>query len=233
MDIPFRESWLLDIGLVILLIILSLIIIFFLRRMLDFFRKKDNKKYKQEGCFGCLFKLLFLNVLFWFGMAIIALAAFIQSFHSFTKQKLVAEVTCEKIDYNDYTMRFSISQKYGANAGTPIQLYLRGDKWFVEGDILKWSAWANFFGLHTMYRIRRVGGVYWRTEDELKRPRTIKSLVRDEVPYKWIWLYKFGSSLPIIQDVYGISISKTPAYNKKFKIFVTTSGFSTETIDKE
>lgn len=233
MHIPFKETWLLDVGLVILIITVIFTTMFLLKRLLNIFRKKEKKKYSREGCFGCLLKFLFLNVLLWFSIAMVSLAAFIQSFDTFTKQKLVAQVECEKINFNGYTMRFIITPQYGANAGISKQFYLNGDLWFVEGHILKWGNWLNFLGLHTMYKITRIGGAYWRSEDELSESRTIFSLAKNEIPPTWRWLYKFGGSLPLMQDVYMNRISKPPAYNKLFRIYVATSGFSLETVNKE
>jgi len=108
---------------------------------------------------------------------------------------------------------------------------LTGDQWFVRGDIVKWDNWLNFFGLHTMYKLNRVGGYYANPTREMKQKPTHYSLVHQEDSPKWRWLYKYGYELPFINDVYGNSVYKYPAMNKVFKIYVTISGFTIETED--
>ncbi len=232
MSLPIAETWFSFTGIFVLAIVIGYVTFLLISRLVDLFRKKDAKKH-HDGCFGCLVRVLVLAAFFWFGTTMLALAVFTRSYYKFTDQKLVAEVICEPTTYQDYTMHFSITKRHGRDAGKTYSYYLRGERWFVEGDILKWRPVANFLGLETMYRLSKVGGDFWRVEDQKMNPQSIETLANDRLPTFWQWLYNYGNSLPFVQDVYSDRVAKPPARGRKFNIYVTTSGFSLETINLE
>lgn len=53
---------------------------------------------------------------------------------------------------------------------------LAGDQLFVDARIVKWHPWANVLGLHTAYRLERIGGRYRTLDDARTEPRTIDDL---------------------------------------------------------
>jgi hypothetical protein len=236
MKFPISENWFSFIGIFVLFILIIYIIWLGLTRMNDLFRKKkknnkSNEKKYDYSCFGCLFKFLLIAIVFWFGVSLIAISALTQSYYRFTDQKFIAEVMCEPTSFQNYTMRFTITMRDGKQSGITQTFYLKGERWFIEGDILKWQPWVNFAGLNTMYRLSTIGSDYMKTEDRLTKDRSIENLESDLPPHLWQWLHKYGHLLNVIQGVYYDNISTPPEKNRKFKIFVTTSGFSMETVN--
>ena len=51
-----------------------------------------------------------------------------------------------------------------------------GDDIYVDAHVLKWTPLANQLGLHTTYRLDRIGGRYRTLAHEVTSPRTIYSL---------------------------------------------------------
>jgi len=50
---------------------------------------------------------------------------------------------------------------------------LLGDELYLDARLLKWHNWANLLGLHSLYRLDRIGGRYVTLADERSRPRTL------------------------------------------------------------
>lgn len=186
---------------------------------------KDGEKI-PAGCLYQLFKVLFIALMIVLGLAIIFFGAFIQSLSSFNKQELVAEVLCKEIDNTNNFMKIILIEKKGRNANVPQEFLLTGDRWFIRGDIIKWESWLNFLGLHTMYKLNRIGGFFSDIKMESELKPTHYSLVPEEETPKWRWLYKNGYKLPFINNVYGSSVSQYPELQQVFKIYVTIFGFS-------
>ena len=186
---------------------------------------KDGEK-TPAGCLYQIFRVLLITLLIALGLATIFLGAFIQSLSTFNKQALVAEVLCKEIDETNHSMKMILIEKNGKNANVPQEFLLTGDRWFIRGDIIKWESWVNFLGLHTMYKLNRIGGFFSDTRMESELKPTHYSLVPEEETPTWRWLYKRGYELPFINNVYGSSVSQYPQLQKVFKIYVTIFGFS-------
>ena len=232
-DFPFYESVIIYIGLATIflgLIIFSIMIYQALDR--SFRKKKEDEKKAPPGCLNQLTKVLLIFLMIAFGFAILFFGAFIQSLTTFTKQELVAEILCREIDKDNNSMKIILIEKKGRNANIPQEFLLTGDRWFLRGDIIKWDNWVNFLGLHTMYKLNRIGGFFTDTKMESELKPTQYSLVPEEETPKWRWLYKYGYRLPLISNVYGSSVSQYPELRKVFKIYVTLSGFSIGTEDE-
>ena len=233
-DFPFSESIIIYIGLsTIFLGLIMFIITIYQAVHRKFDKKEDKKKKPPPGCLTQLIRILLICLLIAMGFAILFFGAFIQSLNTFTKSELVAEVMCEQINSVENTMRMTLIEKKGRNANLTRQFMLTGDQWFVRGDIIKWDSWLNFIGLHTMYKLNRVGGYFVDPKEEKEQKSTHYSLVPEEESPRWKWLYKNGYKLPFINDVYGNSVYKYPESNKVFKIYVTISGFTIGTEDQE
>jgi hypothetical protein len=53
---------------------------------------------------------------------------------------------------------------------------LAGDDIYVDAHVVKWTPLANQLGLHTTYRLDRIGGRYRALAQEVTAPRTIHAL---------------------------------------------------------
>ena len=102
----------------------------------------------------------------------------------------------------------------------------------LEGDILKWKDWANFLGLHTRYRLTRLRGRYIRTSEAKLRPLSIHSLVEMENHPIWGFLYRYGSSFPLVSAAYENAVFQSSDEPGTFLVYVSTSGFLTRRIEE-
>lgn len=179
---------------------------------------------------GFRFTLIVLWILF--SAAALLLTAFIQSYQSVTKKELVAIVRCTPLDSKIGDMRIELKFVKNGEIEKAQELIIKGDQWSIEGDILKWEDWLNLIGLHTMYKLTRVRGRYVDTLDEIQHAPTVYSLVENEEDPEWRWLYKYGHKLPFVIAVYGNTVFTYPSGERTYEIYVTTSGFMLQVLEK-
>jgi|SRR6056297_1137744 len=98
--------------------------------------------------------------------------------------------------------------------GGEIRRYeLFGEQVWIDAQIVKWHPWANVIGLHTAYRLDRIGGRYRSVDDERTRPRSVEPLHDDDGfasdLYDWVgrqpWLHalvdaQYGSGSYLAAD---------------------------------
>jgi len=91
---------------------------------------------------------------------------------------------------------------------------LFGEQVWVDAQIVKWHPWANVIGLHTAYRLDRIGGRYRSVDDERTLPRSVEALHDDADGfasdlYDWVgrqpWLHalvdaQYGSGSYLAAD---------------------------------
>ena len=165
-------------------------------------------------------------ILFWtacFGL-ILFLGFFLRTYHAFTHEDPVAEIRVQAIGRGGLDP-VSLVHLSSPHIRSTRHLFIRGDQWMIEGDILKWENWLNFLGLHTRYRLTRFRGRYLDADEERRKPPLIYSLVALEKHPLWRHLYQYGHQLPFISSVYGNAAFQDLGRDKTYLIFMGTSGF--------
>lgn len=202
-----------------------LLFMFFVKRFKRTSQRFSGKKVKSPGIYAGFRNLLLIFLWIIVSIMILFIGFFLRAYHSFTAEKPVAEVFIRPTDTSQMVVVDFI--QYSEDTPTPSQFAVKGDQWVLEGDILKWNPWLNFFGLETRYRFTRLRGRYISTEDERKRPGSIYSLVSEENHPFWRYMYRYGSRMPFVSSVYGNAVFQDNAIGKRFLISVTDSGFMT------
>ena len=228
MNIPFHETWLLTIGFTFFALIVLYIIYSLFKRFISIFHNTTTKK-EKGGCLGCLFKFVVIVFLLVFSFLLIAFAVYIQSFHTFTKEKIIAEIVCEKIN-NNKLLKFTIIGKEKNYQNYNFNDSFRGDDWFVDGQFLKWNSLGDFLGLPMMYRITRIGGITHDLTD--KSESFVKDFANDDVHSIWNLMYGLGRYFPLIENVAPYTIVNAPEKGKVFRIYINSSGFNIKSVDR-
>lgn len=203
---------------------LAFLIYFIYRRTRWVIGTLSKKRGASIRLMASLRNLLFIAV--WtsfFGMALF-LGFFLRAYHAFTVEEPVAEIVVQPLGESSPRTSMLVDF-FCAHTQKKRHLIIQGDQWMIEGDILKWDNWLNFFGLHTRYRLTRLRGRYLSAQEELYQPKTIHSLVKDENDLFWRYLYKYGHRFPFVSTVYGNAAYKGGEVNRHYLIFVGTSGF--------
>jgi len=76
-------------------------------------------------------------------------------------------------------------------------------------------------------------GRYIRTSDAKLKPSSIYSLVETEDHPVWGFLYRHGSSFPLVSAAYGNAVFQGSDEPSTFLVYVSTSGFLTRRIEKQ
>ena len=109
--------------------------------------------------------------------------------------------------------------------GATRRFALAGDQVWIDAQIVKWHPWANAIGLHTAYRLERIGGRYRSLDDERTAPRTVEALHDDPAPsdlYDWVgrrdWLE------PLVDASYGSATYLAADQARTLEVRVSASG---------
>lgn len=214
-------------------VLLGILAIFFVlyRRIRWLLRTIRGKKLTSPKILKGIRNLVLL--LLWISIFSVLLFAgfFARAYHAFTWEKPIAKISIEPVG-QDQTSRVTLTQFISPDSQAVHQFLIRGDQWMLEGDILKWDNWMNFFGWQTRYRLTRIRGRYIHTEDEIRQPPTIYSLVEREDDPLWRNLYELGPNLPFVDTVYGNAVFQTSDAKKVFLVQVSTSGFTTREVEE-
>jgi hypothetical protein len=141
-----------------------------------------------------------------------------RGYEALTEEALVATIECRPAGNG----RFQASVKWPD--GTSDDYVLAGDALYVDARIVKWHPWVNIVGLHTSYRMDRIGGRYDDLAQEQQGPRTIHALSSPG------WLDAFdlvkgvGRSLFLVDAEYGSATFAPADRPEKYELRVTTSG---------
>lgn len=109
--------------------------------------------------------------------------------------------------------------------GSPPDTFrIAGDQLYVDAHVLKWQPWVNVLGVHTGYRLTRIGGRYRSLEAERDAERTVYGL--SEAPP--LDLLETVDRLPMVGRVvdatYGSGAFVPADDGGSFEVRVTTSG---------
>ena len=222
MNIPFHESFLVDTALVILLVIAGFFIYFVFHRLTDWIRRE--KKYKEEGCFGCLLKFLLLTILIVGGIHFLAFAAYIQTFHSFVEDQLIGVIRCEESQYQSGKLNIELTLNHNQET---IRTELLGERWQIKGEILTFKHFFTFLGIKPMYRINYITGKFASKSTNSKIENNVYNLIHYKNYKNWTWFYELGANFPAIRRIKEVSISEAPLAGSKRNIFITSQSFFT------
>ena len=217
------SSYLVFIGTVGLFFGILAFIFFIFRRiryLLSLMTKRDYPSPKLVASLKNLILILLWSFLF---SMLLFLGFFLHAYNMFTFEKPIAQIEVSP-SIESESMKINLTE-FTENDTSSRQFEIKGDQWLLEGDILKWDGWLNFFGLRTRYRLTRIRGRYIATQAEIEKKPTIHSLIDDEDSPFWKYLYKYGHRFPFVNSVYGNSVFQYGNIHSKFLVFVTNDGF--------
>jgi len=226
----FHPDTMVLIGLTGLIMGILFFLIFFYRRILWLMCFFSKRKIKVPNFLTSLRNLI--SILLWTSLFAIILFAglFLRTYQAFTCEKPVAQIQVQPVD-TPQTSRVQLSLFISEDSVTTYQFLLKGDQWMLEGDIAQLENWLHFLGLKNRYRLTRIRGRYFRTQDEIQQPATIYSLVKEEDHPIWRFLYRSGQRLPFVRTVYGNAVFQNLNRPVRYLVFVGHSGLITKIMD--
>ncbi|NIW78117.1 MAG: hypothetical protein GWN16_01075 [Calditrichae bacterium] len=216
--------YLINVSAIGIIIGLIALVIFLINRIRWILPRSDTTAKKGNGLISDLRNLLLIILLLAISAMFLFIGFFLKAYLAFTDEEPVAEVSVLPSE-GPKTIRVKFKEFNHNQNQFPQEYNIRGDQWVLEGDILKWDHWLKFMGLQTRYRFTRLRGRYLHTEEEIRGPRTIYSLVRREDHWGWRLLYQYGHQFPFISTVYGNAVFQYNRSGKRYLVYVGSSGF--------
>lgn len=140
-------------------------------------------------------------------------------FHALTHETTAATVRIEPLE----RQRFRAVVDTGDEA--PRTFELRGDQLWIDARIVKWHPSANLMGLHTAYRLERIGGRYESLDDERTAPRTVHALeAADSAGRMFDWASDRAWLRPLVEAEYGSGTFAAARSPRTLQVRVSTSG---------
>ncbi len=207
--------------------------VFFIRNSIYRVRKipKTGER-KRKGKLGRDSSMLLSGlILFFAGLAFLNFAFFLHSYRTFTIGEPVARVIVLPGDSeNTYKVQIQELGKQVSDNKIPSrkEFVLSGDRWTLEGNIIRYRSWVSFLGLKPVYQLTRLQGGYFSTQDEKTKDRTVYSLVERPTENWWRWMYEHGDSIPLVKMVYGSAVSQLMKEGYRFDVSVLPTGFTVE-----
>lgn len=156
--------------------------------------------------------LLLLGVLGW------GVVLGTRGYRTFTREEVAATVTTRALGPRSFR---AVVERPDARFDT---FRIAGDQLYVDAHVLKWKPWMNLLGIHTGYRLTRIGGRYRSLEAERTAERTVYGLAEGPT----MDLIRAFDGLPVVGRVvdatYGSGAFVPADSGGRFEVRVTTSG---------
>lgn len=168
-------------------------------------------------------------IFFFAGMTFMNLALFLQSYRTYVMGEPIASVAVERLDGDGgFFLRIKELGKPLSEKIQPFEqeYHLKGERWKVEGHLIRFHSLLSFFGFKPVYQLTRVEGSYYSIDDERANERTVFSLVDRADESWWRWIYKNRESIPLLDMVSGSAVSQDAEEGSRFVVTVVPTGFT-------
>lgn len=147
-----------------------------------------------------------------------AVALGVQGYRALTHEEIAAMVRTEPLGPNRFRAHFRFPD------GREVSYALNGNQLYVDARILKWHAWANIFGLHTVYELDRVAGRYQDLTQEQQQPRTVQSLAPERQVDLFSLRQRYALLRPLLDADYGSATFAAADSPAQYEVRVSTTG---------
>lgn len=171
----------------------------------------------------CLVGIIFFNI-----------ALFIQSYRTYAVGEPIAMITVtQTTPGNSFKVQIDelgkpLSDKQNAISR---EFVIQGDRWILEGYIVRFESFLGFFGFKPIYQLSRIQGSYYSIEDERTKDRTIYSLIDKSSEEWWRWMHEHGDSILFVEMVNGSAASQSLKKGSRYQITVLPTGFSMSPVE--
>lgn len=154
-------------------------------------------------------------------MLILVISVAVQSYLGFTSEIKVATIQAIAVTNVSHTMTVNVTLYNQNGQSVSHTVYsLNGDRWELDGDVVKFQQWLNFFGVHSGYKISRLTSQYDDLNIHTIQPISLNG--NDEDFYNSI-RNKMWWSVPTVMAVYGTAVLE-PADNVVYDVFMDQTG---------
>jgi hypothetical protein len=148
----------------------------------------------------------------------------VQSYLGLTADVPVAQIRATQIEGLPHQMSIELTQYDKDGHPLPSKTYLvKGDRWELQGNILKFASWLNILGIHSAFKLTRLEGQYDDPNMESNEKHTVIVLNGGDDDF-FKTTYKQAWSSPLVDAAYG-NAAIAPADGLPYNVFVSQTGF--------
>jgi hypothetical protein len=180
------------------------------------FYSKHRRRFRwKRGVSGILLILLAVSILW--------MTLLVQTYLGLTSDITVARVHASTITNLPHMMSVELILYDGDGKQTSDNTYfVQGDRWMLQGNIIKFPTWLNILGVHSGYKLTRLEGQYDDPNDESNLKHTVVTLNGgDDNFFKTV--YKQAWSSPFVDAAYGNAVI-IPADGHTYNVLVSETG---------
>ena len=156
-------------------------------------------------------------------IVILWVASLVQTYLNLTGDIKVAQVHASPVANQQHMMSVELTLYDESGKQTSDQTYfVTGDRWMLQGDIIKFPNWVNLLGLHSGYKLTRLEGQYDDPNDESNLKHTVVTLNGGEDGF-FKTVYKQAWSSPFVEAAYGNAVI-VPADSHNYTVLVSQTG---------
>ncbi len=180
------------------------------------FYSKHRRRFRwKRGVGGIILILLAVSILW--------MTLLVQTYLGLTSDIKVAQVHSSVVTNLPHMMSVELILYDGNGKQTSDNTYfVQGDRWMLQGNIIKFPTWLNILGLHSGYKLTRLEGQYDDPNDESTMKHTVVTLNGgDDNFFKTV--YKQAWSSPFVDAAYGNAVI-VPADGHTYNVLVSQTG---------
>lgn len=157
-------------------------------------------------------------------LALLWVTSMAQAYLGLTADIPVARIRATQIEGLPHQMSVELTQLDSNGHELSDKTYLvKGDRWMLQGNIMKFAPWMNMFGIHSGYKLTRLGGQYDDPNLDSNEKHTVIVLNGGDDEF-FKSTYKQAWSSPFVDAAYG-NAAIAPADGMPYNVFVSQTGF--------
>jgi hypothetical protein len=162
-------------------------------------------------------------VLLLLALCILWATVLVQSYLGLTSDIKVAQVHASTVANLPHMMSVELLLYDNSGKQTSDNTYfVQGDRWMLQGDIIKFPSWLNVLGLHSGYKLTRLEGQYDDPNDESTMKHTVVTLNGGDGAF-FKTVYQQSWSSPFVDAAYGNAVI-IPADGQTYNVLVSQTG---------
>lgn len=148
----------------------------------------------------------------------------------YTYQRLVYEQAIAEITFQQRAHQEFNADIQALDSNFQQTVYLKGDEWQLDTQVLTWQGVATLFGLDANYRLHRISGRYVDIDEEQQSPRSVFSLVKKQALVKsekfdlWQFAHKHQNWLHWVDAAYGSAVFLPMTDGAKYSVAISRTG---------
>ena len=148
----------------------------------------------------------------------------------YTYQRLVYEQAIAEITFQQRAHQEFNADIQALDSNFQQTVYLKGDEWQLDTQVLTWQGVATLFGLDANYRLHRISGRYVDIDEEQQSPRSVFSLVKKQALVKsekfdlWQFAHNHQNWLHWVDAAYGSAVFLPMTDGAKYSVAISRTG---------